>query len=202
MANPTDLGTIVDQSTVIPTAWGQGINDWVYGSFGVLGSTYNATAYRTALSAAASGANSDITSLTGTATNDNASAGKVGEIISSTILVGSAVALTSGSSANITTLALTAGDWDVHGNVLFNIAATTSVLALLASSSQVSGTHDATAAVTFRSAAFVPANNMGFSCPTQRISIAAPATIYLVATAAFTVSTVAAYGRIYARRAR
>jgi hypothetical protein len=50
MANPIDIGTITDQVTVIPTAWGQGVNDWVNGAYSVLGSTYTATAFRSQLS--------------------------------------------------------------------------------------------------------------------------------------------------------
>jgi hypothetical protein len=53
--------------------------------------------------------------IPGTATNDDAAAGKLGEIISSNIVVGSAVSLTTNTPANITSLSLTAGDWDVWG---------------------------------------------------------------------------------------
>lgn len=55
----------------------------------------------------------------------SAAAGKVGEIISSTVLVGSAVALVAGTSQNITSISLTAGEWDVTGNVAINPTGTT-----------------------------------------------------------------------------
>ena len=48
MTTPSNL-TFVDQTTVILTSWLQGINDWVFGAFGVFGSTYTATAFRSAL---------------------------------------------------------------------------------------------------------------------------------------------------------
>lgn len=64
MANPINLGTIVDQSTGISTAWGQGINDWVYGAYGVLGATFSAGAFRAALGASAP---ADIQAQTATA---------------------------------------------------------------------------------------------------------------------------------------
>lgn len=64
MTTPTDV-TFVDNTTpVISAAWLNGVNDWTYGSYGVLGETFTATAFRTALGSAASGANTDITSLT------------------------------------------------------------------------------------------------------------------------------------------
>lgn len=66
--NPTDLGVIVDQSTIIPTAWGQGINDWVYGAYGVLGGTFTAAAFRSAIigeTSKAGTASYDLTTATG-----------------------------------------------------------------------------------------------------------------------------------------
>src|SRR5262245_50475602 len=82
-------------------------------------------AFRTAGSIAGSGANADITSLTGTTTNDNAATGKIGEYLESEILIGSHVQLTNATAANITSLSLTAGDWNVWGQVNTDPAATT-----------------------------------------------------------------------------
>lgn len=48
MTTPTDV-SFVDQSTVIPTAWLNGVNDWTYGAYGVLGETFTATAFASAL---------------------------------------------------------------------------------------------------------------------------------------------------------
>ncbi len=55
--------------------------------------------------------------LPGTATNDNATAGNVGEYVSSQVLLGSGVPLTAATAADITSISLSAGDWDVSGNV-------------------------------------------------------------------------------------
>src|SRR4029077_4886616 len=51
--------------------------------------------------------------LLGTATNDNATAGNVGEYIESVIPAGAAIAITSATNTNLTSISLTAGDWDV-----------------------------------------------------------------------------------------
>jgi hypothetical protein len=80
--------------------------------------------------------------LLGTTTNDDASAGQFGEVISSTILAASAVALTTGTAANVTSISLTAGDWDVRGDISWTTAGTTNVTRLVASISQTSATLD------------------------------------------------------------
>lgn len=147
------------------------------------------------------------TLLQGTATNDNAAAGNVGEVITSTIASGSAVTLVTTVAKNVTSISLTAGDWDVTGTVGFFPGATTSVTLMQQSISQTTNTHD-TAPGAFQSrgsAAFVPganATNNVLGATTQRISLAATTTIYLVASSAFTVAGQTAYGKIEARRAR
>lgn len=141
----------------------------------------------------------------GTATNDNAAAGEIGEYISSTVASGSAVALTSGVQANVTSISLTAGDWDITGSVFFSSTSTTSFNRYVGGISTTSATIDATPSryTDTSIAATVPnlvplTNNSG---PT-RFSFASTTTVYLVALASFTVSTSGAYGIIRARRVR
>lgn len=146
--------------------------------------------------------------LVGTTTNDNAAAGSVGEYISSTVLVGSAVSLSSSATANITSISLTAGDWDVEGNIVFNPAgSTTTTLATAAinTTSATLPTAPGAGAYNFwftssagTAAGFAPALPTGMT----RISLASTTTVYLVAQATFGVSTETAYGFIGARRAR
>lgn len=149
--------------------------------------------------------------IKGTSTNDNALVGDVGELITSTVALASAVSLTSTTAANVTSISLTAGDWDVDGTVDFNLAASTSVTVLAASISLTTATlgtqpggsglgTDPT--TTINQAASVPGGLVVVSTPTVRISIAATTTVYLVASSTFTVSTNAAYGTIRARRIR
>ncbi|MGF6309478.1 hypothetical protein ABIB82_003924 [Bradyrhizobium sp. i1.8.4] len=75
-----------------------------------------------------------------TNTNNNASAGNVGEFISSNVASGSAVALTTGTAADVTSISLTAGDWDVEGMVTFTTTATSSISTVSAYISSASGT--------------------------------------------------------------
>lgn len=147
---------------------------------------------------------------TGTATNDSASSGKIGEYLSSTLLTGSELTLTTGTTRTITSLALTAGDWDVSGVVVFNPAPTTVTSALVAAVVDTTNTV---------SGVLVPSNNefdvqglanasltggdhISVAIPSYRISISGSQTFYITGTAVFTTAAMAAYGAIWARRVR
>lgn len=143
--------------------------------------------------------------IVGTATNDSASAGNVGEVLTSTVASGSAVSLSSATGADITTLSLTAGDWDCKGNVVRNLGATTSVTIL----SQGIGTSANTvpalgtmASSQLATAANVMVNSPSLTVGPVRISVASTTTIHLAANDTFTVSTDAGYGQLTCRRAR
>lgn len=146
--------------------------------------------------------------LAGTTTNDNATAGVVGELISSTIASGSAVNVTpSATPVNVTSISLTAGDWDVWGSVLFTPAATTNVTQLTASVSTVSATlntaGDRLGTLNYGASGVVTGGL--FTGPTgvkTRISLSGTTTVYLVGQASFTVSTIAGWGTLQARRVR
>lgn len=70
----------------------------------------------------------------------SAAAGNVGELISSTLLVGSAVPLTDNVAANITSISLTAGEWEVSGSAALNPAGTTVLTQFFGWTSTVSAT--------------------------------------------------------------
>lgn len=141
----------------------------------------------------------------GTATNDNASVGNVGEFISSEIGSGSAVSLTTGVYANITSISLTAGDWDIWGGITFAPAGTTVMGSAVATLSTVSATRPATpngGAFNQIIATFTTGQGQVLPTGMMRLSISSPTTVYLVAFSNFTTSTCSAYGGIYARRVR
>ena len=135
-----------------------------------------------------------------------AAAGQVGEVIQSLVAVGSPVSLTTATPANVTSVALTAGDWDVEGNVNFTAASATTAAGALwvaginstsatlpTDGSEVQEQAVALTTTTFKS---------GIGTPPKPIRIAAATTIYLVAEATFTAGTVGAYGVLTARRVR
>jgi len=148
--------------------------------------------------------------IVGTTTNNNADAGSVGEVISSSVAVGSAVSLTTATGAftgkTITSISLTAGDWDVFGSVGINMAATTNFTASAGGINTVADTlnsaYEEETRFTYGATGFVPNNVFSFAFPTTRVSIASTTTYYLIGYASFTVSTATAFGRITARRIR
>ncbi|WP_175978922.1 hypothetical protein [Burkholderia sp. BCC1047] len=136
--------------------------------------------------------------IVGTTTNNNASAGSVGEYQAVT---GSATALTSGAYTDIAALTLSAGDWDVEGSVGFaNSGATTN--AFVGGLSTVANTNpNSTPGV-----GFTVSNAAGSSTylptPVVRFSLASSTTVRLGAQANFTGGTVTGTGMIRARRVR
>jgi hypothetical protein len=151
-----------------------------------------------------------VTSIKGTTTNNSATAGYVGEVITSSVVVGSAVSLTDATGAftgkTITSISLTAGDWDVFGIVGINMAATTKFTAIAGGISTVNDTlnslYEEETRVSYGAAGLVPANVITFTFPTTRVSIASTTTYYLIGYASFSISTATAFGRITARRVR
>jgi hypothetical protein len=143
--------------------------------------------------------------IIGTATNDAAPAGTIGEYIESVVTSGSAVALVTATPKTVTSILLSAGDWDVDAIGYVLPAATTSVTNVVTSISGITNTLDITPGkingLTFQ------ANVSGGAAysmvvPPYRLSLAGPTTVYLVGQAIFTVSTAGAYGIISARRVR
>lgn len=153
--------------------------------------------------------------IKGTPTNDSAIAGDVGEYLEANLLSASALSVTTATPLNITSMVLTPGDWDVTGIVDFVPAATTSVTQWNVSVSNTSATLASQApststainigpfaTTTINQAAAVPAAEVTLAGNPVRVSVNANTTIYLVAQAAFTVSTMTAYGSLRARRVR
>lgn len=140
--------------------------------------------------------------IQGTATNNNADAGVVGEYISAATVGGSAVSLTNNIGANVVSISLTSGDWDVSGMLGFNQDAATIVTYITGgpsttSATLASGNLDVTL-YTSTGTTITPQ----VSIINRRISIASTTTVYLVAQAGFSTSTLTAYGSLFARRIR
>lgn len=142
--------------------------------------------------------------LTGTPTNNNAAAGDVGEYVSSEILAGSAVALTTATPTNITSISLTAGDWEVHGTVaLANVGTTITLVqgAINTTSAALGTPPNAGARLVWNGS--VTAGTFSQSVGERRLSLSSTTTVYLVTAATFTGGTsCSGYGFIGARRVR
>ena len=170
----------------------------------------NMTILGTAAFAAASGVITQTTDsagihTAGVANGAAAYAGTLGEVVSSAVASGSAVALSTGVAGNITSITLTAGDWDVHGNCAFLPANSTVDLAEVCSVDTVSA---AVAQPNFYGTAWQrtswTGNGVNYDAiapDTTRINVTTTTTVYLVGAATFTTSTMGAYGLLWARRA-
>lgn len=139
----------------------------------------------------------------GTATNDSASAGQIGELVTSSA---SGVSMTTATPINITSISLTAGDWDVFGNAQFGGTAT-ALSYCFGSISTTTGTLGA--ANTRGGAGYSAAGQNVFAItdvyaalPTIPLQLAATTTIYLVSQAGFGGGTCNGSGTITARRRR
>jgi hypothetical protein len=128
--------------------------------------------------------------------------GAIGAYVAGGIASAAAVSLTTATPANVTSISLTAGDWDVYGTVDYTPGATTSISILQQGISTTTGAFAEADTYTMQSmAAEVPgANQIANPTPVVRLNLTATTTVYLVTSATFTLSTLAAYGRIRARR--
>jgi len=148
---------------------------------------------------------SSTSGIIGTTTNNDAAAGSVGEFVSSVIAAASAVSVTSTTIKDITSISLTAGDWNVWGNVVFLFATATNYTALISWVSSTSVTQpDASLITDFSNSGNAPGNGSAISCNTlmRRFSLSGTTTIYVSSQQVFTGGTMTACGGIYARRIR
>ena len=145
--------------------------------------------------------------IVGSTNASNVTAGNIGEVISSLVANASAVSVaSSGSTYNVTSISLTAGDWDVEGNVNFKLASAT----VLPTSVWSVGIGTASATIPSDGSEIqdggwtltTTTSLLGDSIPRKRINVSTTTTVYLCATAAFTAGTVGVYGSITARRVR
>jgi hypothetical protein len=177
---------------------------------GIIGNVTPAAGAFTSITASSTITPSQTVGIVGTTTNNNANAGSVGEVVSSSVAVGSAVSLTTASGAftgkTITSISLTAGDWDVFGIIGINNASTTNFTAVAGGINTVTDTlnsaYEEETRFSYGSAGVVLNNVISFTFPTTRVSIASTTTYYLIGYASFSISTATAFGRITARRIR
>jgi hypothetical protein len=143
--------------------------------------------------------------IVGTTTNNNASAGSVGEVISSDIPSASGITLTSSVSIDVTIVSLTPGAWQCSGNIQALPNSSTTIhelsgfITTLASGfppSEIAGTFDV-----FPDGG-VAGNNPGSPVGIVILNLAATTTVHLRVYANFVTSTLKAYGLLQCVRFR
>lgn len=146
-----------------------------------------------------------------TQTNDSAAAGEIGELITSTVAVGAPVSETTATPVDVTSISLTAGDWEVSGQVdrvLTGVTATIYGAGLGVATAtlltQAGGSGVGTDCLTTQTATFgtTLTGNYATKVGPVRVTLAATTTIYLIAADTFSAGTVGVYGTLRARRMR
>lgn len=139
-----------------------------------------------------------------TNTNDNATAGNIGQVISATLSSASAVSLTNGFATTICTASFPPGDWEIHGaSTLVAGAVTTSSLCAAAISSVAATlpTLGSEGLMIFPTAV-ITGGLFGLPTGSVRYSLSATTTMILLGQLNFANSTATAYGSFSGRRVR
>jgi len=138
--------------------------------------------------------------IIGTTAADSASSGTVGQIISSSIASGSSVSFTTATAKDVTSISLTAGDWDVYGNVTSTVSVSfTQIIGWISTSS---ATTPDSSLYTGLAAGSALSENIQFCVPFVRINVSSTTIVYLSAKCTFTAGTITCCGTLFARRAR
>lgn len=146
--------------------------------------------------------NTTVGGIVGTTTNNSASAGNVGEYVTSLVAIGSPVSLSTTVASNVTSISLTAGDWDVDGQVSFT-EGTSTVTARSAGVTITTGTVPTDGSEGYCGVqSTVTSEINSISLVKKRFSLSTTTTIFLVGKATFTAGTCGGFGVITARRVR
>jgi hypothetical protein len=145
----------------------------------------------------------------GTNTNSNAVAGNIGEFTSIALALASALAVTTNVGTAVLALPLTAGDWDVWGQVVVHPQTATVIDSIVAgiittaSNTTFPGlTSGAQSQDGFGAGLTGASGDTSLGVGPSRISLAAAGTAFLLGLTTFATSTAALYGVMRARRVR
>lgn len=142
-------------------------------------------------------------SLLGTAAADSASAGYVGEFVTATKNVAGGVSLTQTTAVNVISISLTAGDWDVYGNVFFTAPGTSNTASILqcwiSLTSATQPDNSLTNQLYGNTSTFI---SCGIDAPRIRVNVSTTTTVYLSAYVNDSTQTRTGSGTLSARRVR
>lgn len=146
--------------------------------------------------------------IPGSATNDAAAAGNIGEYTSLSVALASALVLSNGVATNVLALPLTAGDWDVWGQGIAHAGAAITVFTSLTvgistvSNTALPGLVSGAQSQIGLGAGLTGIADTAVNVGPTRISLASAGTAFLNGSFAFATSTAAVYGVLQARRRR
>lgn len=137
--------------------------------------------------------------INGVTGGTNAGAGYVGQFISSVIPSSSGISFSANTATTLTTINLTAGDWDVMGNVNVSFTGGFEYLAAWASTTATTLPDQSLFNEVASGSTGV---NIGMNIPYLRVNVTTTTTVYLSLQGAASSGAVLASGAIYARRVR
>lgn len=179
-----------------------GANNWGWSGNGSKVLDMSASGFSVTGTLSASGLFTPSAGILGTATNDSASAGNVGEYVSSVVTATNFPA--TNVYGDLTSISLTAGDWDVTGIVDSTLNGATMTVAVggVSTTSGNSATGLTVGSNFFNSPPPTSAYDVQIVIPAYRISLSATTTVYLKYRASYSAGTPQATGRLSARRVR
>jgi hypothetical protein len=139
--------------------------------------------------------------LLGTTTNNNAATGYVGEFVSSVIASASFVTFSNNTAKDLTSISLTAGDWDVFGNITWATVVTSCSNINTWISTTSATLPDASLYNRSATSGTFP-NNNSQTAPYQRLSLSGTTTVFISGQIGGASGTAQVCGAIYARRVR
>lgn len=187
------LGTIATQNANAVAITGGNVDGTA------IGATTASSGAFTTITASSTITPSQTAGIVGTTTNNNANAGSVGEFVSAT---SGATSLSTGVQTNLTSVSLTAGDWDVEGNVWMQPQTGDTMTLFQAGISTTSASVPAVPLGSVFPLSIGPGLSISSAAPEQRISLSGTTTVYLVVVANHSGGTLNATGNIRARRVR
>lgn len=137
--------------------------------------------------------------ITGVTNGSNSTGGSVGEYPAGNA---SATSMTSVTPAQCAGVTLTAGDWDVWGNIQFSPAAGTTVAEVLSGINVGSVALPGAQNYQLIQGSLTTGGQQVIAAPMQRVSISTSTNVYLIGYASFGISTMQCSGWIQARRIR
>lgn len=143
----------------------------------------------------------------GTTTNNDAASTYIGEYVSAGLAEASAISITTATDTNITSISLTAGDWEVWGEVYYDaqVACAITVGKVYAGISTTSATMPSPDSGRLGFVYSIGGNGYDYLAftPRARLSLSGSATVYLVANCAHNAApSVSVSGHLRARRMR
>lgn len=138
--------------------------------------------------------------INGVTDGSTATAGYVGELIQASVLFASAISLTTATPADITSITLTAGDWDIYGNVTATFTGNYNDFSCWCSST--SATSPDPSMLAHVSDKIIGGGDEGQATPTLHVSLSTTTVFYLSSQVNFTTGTASGCGKISARRVR